>query len=201
MIAIRVWLYHPFLDQPGASAYVVEPAVVLIVYAVLIAWATASTDPLRRTTLRIGTIFGLIGSALQLVHLGQENFLDLGARGNGISALAFMVTTFLLWGVAGYRSARSTRTVGAGLMAGSWSAAVSMVAVVTFGFALMFSSVPRLDEVAAWAEFKRSGWTDVRAFAIANTLDAAFSHLLAGPVVGAILGGLGGILSGIRSPS
>jgi hypothetical protein len=49
MMAVRVWRYRPLFDQPGGLGYMLEPAVVLTVYAVLIAWATTSADPVRRT--------------------------------------------------------------------------------------------------------------------------------------------------------
>jgi hypothetical protein len=49
-----------------------------------------------------------------------------------------------------------------------------------------------------WREFKRSGWTDVHAFTIANALDAALSHLIIGPVVGAIFGGAAGVIAHLR---
>jgi hypothetical protein len=68
---------------------------------------------------------------------------------------------------------------------------VSVLAAVTFGFVLMFFEVPSLDYVATWAEFKQSGWSDVHAFAIANSLEAGFTHLLAGLVLGTIFGAIG----------
>jgi hypothetical protein len=37
-------------------------------------------------------------------------------------------------------------------------------------------------------------WTDVHAFTIANTLDSALSHLIVGPIVGAIFGGVAGVV-------
>jgi hypothetical protein len=69
---------------------------------------------------------------------------------------------------------------------------------VNFGFVLMFFEVPSLDYVATWAEFKQSGWSDVHAFAIANSLEAGFTHLLAGLVLGCILGAIGGGVARIR---
>jgi hypothetical protein len=53
-------------------------------------------------------------------------------------------------------------------------------------------------------DYLRSGWTDVRAFAIANTFDAGFTHLVEAPVIAAVLGALGGgiaLLTMRRDPS
>ena len=43
----------------------------------------------------------------------------------------------------------------------------------------------------------RSGWTDLRAFTIADLFGAVVKVLIVGPILGAILGGLGGILARI----
>jgi hypothetical protein len=72
---------------------------------------------------------------------------------------------------------------------------VTMLMAVTVGFALLYSSIPRLDYVSTWPGFQRSGWRDVHAFLIANTLDSGFSHLLIGPIVGALCGAMAGIIA------
>jgi hypothetical protein len=38
----------------------------------------------------------------------------------------------------------------------------------------------------------RSGWTDLRAFTIADLFEAVVKVLLVGPIMGAVFGGLGG---------
>ena len=103
-----------------------------------------------------------------------------------------MFTTFLLWGMAGFGATRKTASAALGLLGGCWSAVVSVLAAVSFGFVLMFFKVPSLDYVSTWAEFKQSGWSDVHAFAIANSLEAGFTHLLTGLVLGSIIGAIGG---------
>ena len=197
MSGIRVFLYRPFLEMPGALRFVIEPALLLLVYAATTLWATARTDPLRQRILQAGTPIGLIGGAVQIVHMSLENLLDFGAA-NGTVTLLSMFLTFLLWGVAGYRASRTTKIPGSGVLTGAWSAIVTMLVTVTFGFALLYSSIPRLDYVATWPEFQHSGWTDVRAFSIANTLESAFSHLLIGPMVGALFGGVVGIIARLQ---
>lgn len=41
----------------------------------------------------------------------------------------------------------------------------------------------------------RSGWTDLRAFTIADSFEAVVKVLVVGPVVGAIFGGIGGLIA------
>jgi len=198
LIAVRVFLYRPFLAMPGGLTFVIEPVTMLIVYGVLVLWITTTGGLPRQSAIARGTIFGLITGALQVTHMTLENFVDLGPRLNGITTLTFMFCAFMLWGVAGYVVARSTKSIFSGITAAVWSAVVSTLITVTFGFALMYSSVPRPEYVATWAEFKRSGWTDARAFAIANTLDAGFSHLIIAPIVGIIFGAIGAAMASWR---
>ncbi len=197
MIGVRVFFYRPLLVMPGGLKFVLEPALLLIVYALLVMWTTSHTDPLRQRILQTGTPLGLLGGIVQIVHMFLENLVNFGAA-NGTVTLSFMLLTFLLWGVAGYRASRTTTSTGVGALAVSWSALVTMLLAVTFGFALLYSSIPRLDYVATWPEFQRSGWGDVHAFSIANTLDSGFSHLLIGPFVGALFGGVAGIIARLQ---
>lgn len=194
----KVFLYRPLLALPGGSAFVFETTLVLLLYGILVVWATMSDGPLRRTVLLTGTPVGLIAAAIQIAHLAAENFMHFGEPWEGITSVTFMLGTFLIWGLAGYRGARSAGAIAAGVVAGSWSAIVTMAILVPFGFALEFYLVtPKPEYVATWGEFKRSGWSDVHAFTLANTLDSALSHLIAGPVVGGIFGGVAGVLAGI----
>ena len=194
----KVFLYRPLLALPGGSAFVFETTLVLLLYGILVVWATMSDGPLRRTVLLTGTPVGLIAAAIQIAHLAAENFMHFGEPWEGITSVTFMLGTFLIWGLAGYRGARSAGAIAAGVVAGSWSAIVTMAILVPFGFALEFYLVtPKPEYVATWGEFKRSGWSDVHAFTLANTLDSALSHLIAGPVVGGIFGGVAGLLAGI----
>ena len=69
------------------------------------------------------------------------------------------------------------------------SACLCMLIAVAAGFVLEFwMAPPNLTEVAGWAEFQRSGWSDVHAFAIANTLDSGSTHLLMGSLVALFTG-------------
>lgn len=199
MIAVKVLLYRPLLAQPGGPAFVLATIGLLILYAICILWATRR-DGWRRTSLLVATPLGLAGGAIQLVHLTQEELWDLGRVGNAVSGFGLLLCTFLLWGLAGYRTARITGAVQSSAMAGLWGAIVTVSMLVSFGFALeFFAMMPKPEYVATWGEFKRSGWTDIRAFTTANTLDSALSHLIVGPVVGAIVGAIAGCFTVIRS--
>jgi hypothetical protein len=177
--------------MPGALRFIVEPVIGLVGCGLFALAATSGKSVKLLDALWPATAWGMAGGALLVVHMVLENF---GRRigENSWITLAFMFITFLLWGVAGFVAARNTASTALGLLGGCWSAVVSVLVAVSFGFVLMFFEVPSLDYVATWAEFKQSGWRDVHAFAIANSLDAGFTHLLAGLVLGTIFGAIGG---------
>lgn len=86
-------------------------------------------------------------------------------------------------------------------MTGGWAATICMLILIAVGLALTFVPIPSASYVSTWSEFRSSGWTDATAFGIANTFDSAYSHLLAGPIVGTITGALGGLMGKQRVAS
>lgn len=191
LIVVQVSLYRPLLTMPGALRFIVEPMIGLTGCG-LFAWVSTSGKSVKlQEALWPATTWGIVGGALLAVHMALESFgRHIGE--NSWITLAFMFTTFLLWSVAGFIAARNTASAALGLLGGCWSGVVSVIMAVSFGFVLMFFEVPSLDYVATWAEFKQSGWRDVHAFAIANSLEAGFTHLVAGLVLGTIFGAIGG---------
>ena len=76
---------------------------------------------------------------------------------------------------------------------------------VAYGLTLPLVTLPRLQQqLIGNPDFLRSHWTDLRAFVLANSLDAAFSHLLGALVIGLTLGAFGAMavvwLKGSRQP-
>jgi hypothetical protein len=111
-----------------------------------------------------------------------------------------MLVIFALWGMAGVRTARELRHFRPGVAATVMSAGVCMVIAVAAGFALeLFIAPPQPDYVATWPEFKRSGWFDAQAFAIANTLASGFTRLYLGPIVAVFVGSIGAWIGKLQS--
>jgi hypothetical protein len=189
MMGVRVYAFRRLVGMPGGLTFVIEAAAALLAYGIFVVWVTASDGSPRRAALKAGTMLGAAGAAIQIAHLGLETSIDLGPVWNGVTGFGLLFCTFVLWGVAGYRAARESGSIVPGVIAGCWSAVVTMSLLIAFGFMLEFYlAVPKPEYVATWGEFKRSGWTDVRAFTVVNTLDSAVSHLVIGPIAGAIFG-------------
>jgi hypothetical protein len=201
MIAIRVASYRQLLAMPGSVAFIAKRVIVLVFYLGIAIWLTGHVSGNQAVALSVGTSLGLLTAIVQVTHLCIESFVTVEGSLTTITVLLFMLGTFLIWGVAGYDTGRRGASVSSAVMAGSWAARVCMLVLVGFGVALTFASVPSARYVSTWWEFRSSGWTDATAFGIANTFDSAYAHLLAGPIVGAVTGGIRGLIGELMPSS
>jgi hypothetical protein len=198
VVALTVALDRSFTLMPGAVRSTIGVTGALAGYAALIAWlAQSGREQAMRRALAASTWPGTVGGVLLAFHLALENF---GTRAgeDGRVTLAFMGATFLVWGIAGYRAARSTGRAGLGALCGGWAGVVSASVSVTCGWLLMLAGIPSAAYVATWAEFALSGSSDPRAFAIANALDSGASQMLEAIVIGVICGSLGAAAARLR---
>jgi hypothetical protein len=187
-----------FFSQSGASTLVLELVCALLAYAVPTIFLARTHSNYWDSILRGATVFGVITGIFEVINVGIENGIPFAVRGPLVS-IGFMLIIFTSWGIAGFRIARSVRSTRGGLVGAVFSAGICMLIAVTTGFIVqLFLSPPEPAYVATWAEFKRSGWTDARAFGVANTLDSGFTHLVVAPIVAIFFGGLGSLLAQFR---
>lgn len=195
MIAVAVARYPALSAQPGARIFRLEAIGALVVYAAAIVAIAKSRGTFRDTVEPTALMFGLLTGTLEIVNLGIENGIPFSVNGPALQ-IGSMLAIFTLWGIAGGRTARALNSIRAGLLAAISSAGICMLIGVTVGFALQFFLAPPDPAyVATWGEFKRSGWTDARAFGLANTLDSGFTHLVFAPIVAAIFGGIASFIA------
>jgi len=191
--------YPAFFSQPSARLYLFAPIGALLVYAVAIFLVSRTRALSWDAVLKTATVFGVLTGILEIVNIGIENVIPSSISGPRI-ALGFMFVVFTLWGVAGFRAAKSVGSFGAGLLAAIISACICMPIAVAAGFAVQFFlAQPDAAQIATWAEYRRSGWTDARAFRLANTLESGLTHLIVAPVVATLFGGLGSLLAPLKS--
>jgi hypothetical protein len=198
LVAISLLGVDSPLKMPGGSAYAIKAIVLLIGYGLVAIWTSTNASRPRQTALHWGGSVGVFVGFLQVLHMVLENFGHRVGEKPDVT-LVFMFSAFLLWGAAGYSVTRRTGDIKAGLFASCWSAMISVMMAATFGLVLMSANIPSPDYIATWNEFKQSGWGDARAFGIANSLDAAFSHLVVGPIVGMIVGVFGAGVARLQS--
>jgi hypothetical protein len=200
LVALRAATYPAFFSMPGALSYLIAPVGVLVIYAVVVVTLPflAVRFPGAPTAVRVGTVAGLVGGALDIASNTLESLLTLPQPIVALATLVAMLGLFLAFGVAGFLGSRGAGSFLLGVGAAVWSAVVAIVIAVTFGFLLVNTALPKLahDELGD-PDYVRSGWTDVRAFAIANTFDAGVTHLVEAPIIATALGAVG---SGLGRP-
>lgn len=199
MVGVRVFLYRPFFRQPTALIFLLEPAVMLVIYAGMALAITTHADTRRTVALRTGTILGLITGAMWVVNLYGETFTNLNGSMGILSTAPFLLWGFFLWGVAGFLGARRTGAMRLGILSAVWCAMFCVLMTITYGFLLLYTSLPHLQhDLINDPDWLHSGWNDLHAFAIANTYFAGFTHLLAALLVGTIVGAAGSGIGMLR---
>ena len=194
MAVIAVARYPAFFSQPGARRFLFEPIGALLIYLVAIVLVSRTHGPNWDAILKTAILFGGLTGILEVANICIENGIPFSISGPRV-APGFMLVVFTLWGVAGYRTTRSLGSVGAGVLTSVSSACICMLTAVAAGFAVeFFLAPPASAHIASWAEYQRSGWTDPRAFAIANTFESGFTHLVVAPIVASVFGGVGALV-------
>jgi len=180
-----------FLAQPSARTFLLEPVLALVAYACGIVVVVMKRGIAWDVELRNAAVFGSIAGLIETINIAIENGIPVVVR-SPVLQIAGMLALFTIWGIAGAWTARQLGTIRSGMVAAVLAAGVCMVIGVTAGFAIgLFVAPPQPGYVATWAEFKRSGWSEAGAFAIANTFDSGFTHLLIAPVVAIVIGSFG----------
>lgn len=175
-----------FLER-GSVVFLVEIGCACAAYAtaliLLARKLPAGQDELLRTVI----LFGLIGGAIEVANIATENGLLIPVRGPTLQ-IACMLIVFAFWSAVGTLIALRGGSLPRGVLAGVSVAGISvLVAVAAGGLIEFFVAPPSATYVVTWQEYKRSGWSDPRAFAVANTVDSGFTHLLLAPIVAAVL--------------
>ena len=180
-----------WVSHPGAATILRETWLTLVIYAGVIVVIIANRGVEWDEELRNAALFGGAAGLVEAANIALENNGS-GALSGPAVPIAGMIVVFSLWGLAGARTARDLEHFRPGVIAAVMSAGVCMVIGVAAGFAIeLYIAPPRPDYIETWAEFKRSGWLDARAFGIANSLDSGFTHLWMGPVIALVVGAIG----------
>ncbi len=192
-LTIRAFFsYAPLRGEAGAWGYLWYAFFPLLAYAAALFWLRRATSAAAVGAVPIVAQLGGLGALLEIISIAVETFVPLPSGLMGVFSLGSMLALFSLWGYAGFRATRAVGLIGSGLLAAVGTAMVGVLAAIAFGIALGILALPRLAMwLAGSAEYARSGWTDLRAFALANQLDSASSHLVLAPMVAAICGSLG----------
>jgi len=192
MMGVLVAGAHSPLAMRGGFRFVAEAASALAVCAAAVAWS--ERIPSRAGIFRAAFFTGMAGAVLQVVHMSLEAFgQHVGDRGD--LTTGFMAAALFWWGAVGFAVAWRAGRMRDAVFAAGFSAVATMIVAVAYGLGLAWAGYPDDAYVRTWPEYVQSGWSDARAFAIANSLDAVLSHFVAAPVIGSLLGGVGAWLA------
>jgi hypothetical protein len=174
-----VFLFCVALDLVSLARHTAPlPFALLVMYGLLVLLVTTNLDDGRRMALHVGTGWGLISGLILTAWTVGGYF----ARSDGtfpiFLGLSSMLLIFVCWSVAGYLAARRTAIASSGWLTGCWSGLICALVKVTCALLLLQTPLPGQSP--------------------AFVLTAAGQHLLEGPVIGAVLGAIGGLVAGIR---
>lgn len=179
LVVVPVAQYPAVLRPPHAGLLILEPVAFLLIYAVLV-FAVSVNEAVVRNATRWGLLSGVLSGAQIL----QETYLHSSFRTT--LTWVFVLGMFLPWLITGYQT-RST-------LAGVWSAILSALVTITVGWSeLLWDLQGAVARNIGSPDLVRSGWTDLHAFAIVDLFQAGFKYVLVGPIIGAVLGGIGAV--------
>lgn len=188
-------LHYPRILREGGVASVAQPLALLLFYVGAVLWGTHRPSSARRVALSDGTIVGLVIGLMFIADIAVENFVPMNSQLSTLSTLSFMLFIFLGFAGAGGRSVVHTDQVSLGVISSVWSALISVLIALFFGFIVNFLFPRQLEQnLQASAEFVRSGIRDLATFTFYNTLDSASSHLLEVPLIAAVCGTIGSLV-------
>ena len=181
---------------PAASPLSVGAAgLILVVYGLAGYFGIARLSPQAS---RLAGIFGLLAG---LVFAGEMilEYVFL-PKDNTIWGYIEFGTVFALFFIAGLAAAYQSGSLRQGLLTGVASAMLGSLiwlSVVLLMFYIFRGSARQVQVFTAegdYADFAASGMKDFNAYIMEDFFGACFYHLLLGPVVAAILAGLGGLV-------
>ena len=169
------------------------PAAVLVAYGALARIGSRTIYRSNAKTLRITTIFGLLGAAVLVPSLLVEY------AGKTVNNLAMIVPVLFLWLLAGLASARLTGRLRDAAASSTLSAMISslanVIALLASYYVLRGSALQErfFQTEGDYEDFARSGMQDFNTWVIGDLFGGTFIHLMLGALVGALLGTLAGI--------
>ena len=183
-------------SQPQEAAiYLVLLVALISFYAAFTMFGTRPTHPDAAFALGNGAIFGLLVAAMWMIEIVAGNILDTSITWVRLlyygATFAVLVITLAAGIIGGQRSGRFTT----GALLGAWSGLVSGLLVFLFGMAMGVLAQPALQQDSQTiAQFQRSGAPDLTTYLVSDWLVALTNHLWIGPLLGVVLGSIGGFI-------
>jgi len=203
LIILSLMLYgvlqHPASVSQGGRLFFVTSVVALSAYGGLALWVRSRPTGVFQFALARGAGIGLLLGVAMIANMSVENFAAFGTpvrAALGISMWGFM---FLSFGIVGSATYNHTGSQFQAVIASVWSAAVSTVITLLYGFSTSLLFMPHMERILEGA-FAQSGMTDSQAFVVQNAMNAASAHLMVAPCMAVFFGFIGGIACMLLRP-
>jgi hypothetical protein len=192
LFALGVSRHPESVKNNGASLLVMDIVLVLLFGGAGL-WVVRQRNPKVNASLKVGAFVGFVLGLTHMVHHVAEFFTPLhGRTALFLLGAGHMLLIFALFCLAGSAAWERTDSIGLSMVAGVWTAMLSVLIVIAFGLSsnLLFESraLLRLDEA-----FLASGMSDPGAFVVRNALEAASEALLRFPILALMLSFAGGL--------
>jgi hypothetical protein len=196
LIGVSLLTYPRIFE--GSITTIVIPIVLVMLYGAVGIGVSRNALSSSSSAAQQALLFGIIAALWQSVMFVIEDFTDwLKYLPHNALALFPFVILFLWFALAGFRATVQSRTSVAGLAAALFSAIISILLLMTFVFIIDFVYMNVLVQ-NLHVDFLQSGMHDPRAYILFNSLDAASTHLILLPIIGAFVGIPGVVVGMLR---
>ncbi len=200
LMLYAVLRYPASVEQGGLLSFLVS-LVALLAYAGVALWFRRSVAHSLKIALEQGARVGLLLGIAAILNISLEDFITFSTPVRASLGVSMWGLMFLLFGIAGSATYQRVGSLRLAALSSVWSALVSTVTMVVYGFSIGLLFMSHLQRTLQGA-YSQSGMTDPQGFVIQTTLSAASMHLLLTPFLAAVFGFFGGLLSArLRSHS
>ena len=193
ILGTHLWPWQQVLNLPLDGATGIDPAITLLAYIGLVFWiAGKPKEPVKRA-LSTGAMLGVLAGFFLVAYTLLTTMLEArpayaGAMLPSLVQIGLLAAAAILWGIAGLRGSRATRSVGLGTLTGVWSAMVSCLMAVTAVLTEMSLAPPLPVTQDPWKQYEALAIGPEAIQALVYSLNLTSTFLLVGPLIGATFG-------------
>ena len=189
LLGMRLWPWQDVVNLPLNGATGIDPAVCLLAYMGLIFWIGNTRIQPTKQALSTGAMLGLLGGLLlagRVAYNAQPGIANAAQSGNVSKGL--LLAAALVWGIAGYRGAKSAGDAPSGMLSALWSAMTSGLMACAAVLTEMYLAAPVPETTDPWKLYEGLAIGNTATQALVQSLNTATGFLLLCPLAGSVLG-------------
>jgi hypothetical protein len=189
LLGMRLWPWQDVVNLPLNGATGIDPAVCLLTYAGLIFWIGNTRSAETKRVLSMGAMLGLVGGLLlagRVAYNAQPGIANAAQAGTVSKGL--LLAAALVWGIAGFRGAKSGGDAASGMLSALWSAMTSGLLACAAVLVEMYLAAPVPETTDPWKLYEGLAIGNSATQALVQSLNTATGFLLLCPLAGGVLG-------------